>query len=159
MRRILFVGLFATTSLLGCDSDPSAPNLSPFSSDVMDTVDTAIQDEYHAENTYLRVLADFGNRLPFQNIVYAEERHSLALAWIYTRRELPVPLSESDLNSVPRFGTFAEACAAAAQAEVENVAMYDGFLELSLPNNVRRVFENNREASLERHLPAFEACR
>lgn len=159
MTRSMFVpGSLVLVSLLGCDSEPSAPTVRALSSEVMDAVEIAIQDEYRAENTYLRVLADFGNQLPFQNIVYAEERHSLSLAWIFTRRDLPVPLSESDLNNVPRFGTLSEACGAAAEAEVENVAMYDDFLDLSLPNDVRTVFENNREASLLRHLPAFAAC-
>jgi hypothetical protein len=36
--------------------------------------------------------------------------------------------------------------------------MYDDMLRLSLPSDVRQVFENNRSASLVNHLPAFERC-
>ena len=57
-----------------------------------------------------------------------------------------------------RFDSVGEACAAAAQAERDNVSLYDAFLQMDLPTDVRNVFTNNRAASLENHLPAFEAC-
>ena len=44
------------------------------------------------------------------------------------------------------------------RAEVENAEIYDRYLDLPLPADVRTVFENNRDASIERHLPAFERC-
>lgn len=122
-------------------------------------VDSAIQDEYHAEQIYLRVLADHGNVLPFFNVVVAEQRHSAALAGILERRGLAVPPSDWTLDNVPRFATVPEACAAAAAAEVANIAIYDRLLVGELPTDVRNVFTNNRRASLERHLPAFTACR
>jgi hypothetical protein len=43
-------------------------------------------------------------------------------------------------------------------AEIANVAMYDGFLLLDLPDDVRTVFGNLRSASLDQHLPTFEKC-
>jgi hypothetical protein len=52
----------------------------------------------------------------------------------------------------------AEACATGAVAEVANIELYDDFLALDLPYDVRRVFEANRVASLDKHLPAFERC-
>ena len=63
----------------------------------------ALQDEYHAEETYLRVLADLGDVLPFYNVVYAEQRHSASLAGLLERRGLAVPASEWNVNNVPRF--------------------------------------------------------
>jgi hypothetical protein len=43
--------------------------------------------------------------------------------------------------------------------EVRNVALYDRLLAVgSLPDDVRRAFEQNRAASLEHHKPAFERC-
>ena len=58
-----------------------------------------------------------------------------------------------------RFATVTAACAAGVVAEQENIAMYDRLLLTELPNDVRNVFTNNRRASLDRHLPAFESCR
>lgn len=141
-----------TTTILA----PAASALTP---SVAAAVDTAIQDEFHAEQTYLRVLADHGNILPFFNVVVAEQRHSASLAGVLDRRNLDVPASEWDLENVPRFATVPEACAAAAAAEVANIAMYDRLLVAELPTDVRNVFTNNRRASVDRHLPAFTACR
>jgi hypothetical protein len=94
----------------------------------------------------------------FSNIVNAEERHSQSLAAVFVRHDLAVPLSEWNLNNVPRFDTVQEACAAGVQAEIENIDLYDELFALPLPADVATVFQNNRAASLNRHLPAFQAC-
>jgi hypothetical protein len=121
-------------------------------------MESAIQDEYHAEATYDRILADLGDAWPFINIVAAERRHIEAAAGLFSNRGLDVPESEWNRNNVARFDSIVEACAAAAQAERDNVGLYDTFLQRDLPTDVRNVFTNNRAASLEAHLPAFEAC-
>ena len=50
------------------------------------------------------------------------------------------------------------ACAAGVEAETDNIALYDRLLKLNLPADVEQVFTNNRAASFNNHLPAFEAC-
>lgn len=64
---------------------------------------------------------------------------------------------------MPRFRSVPAACAAAVEAEIANIEMYDVLLEADLPADlpadVRQVFQNNRRASLDHHLPAFQACR
>jgi hypothetical protein len=149
--------LALAAALVGCGSDPVAPS-DTLTLEVTAAMTEAIQDEYRAENIYLRVLADFGDVVPFRNVVYAEERHSQSLASLFVRRDLTVPLSDWNLNNVPQFASVTAACAAGVVAELENIAMYDAFLDLALPADVRTVFENNRAASLERHLPAFQNC-
>jgi hypothetical protein len=121
-------------------------------------MERALQDEYHAEAIYERVLADFGDALPFYNVVRAEVRHSTAIARLYQNRGMAFPSSQWNTGNVPRFGTIPAACAGAVDAETENIEMYDRFLEMSLPNDVALVFANNRRASLESHLPSFRAC-
>jgi hypothetical protein len=164
MRNRKIGGRFALASLLiagaalpGCDSDPvgAETGLTP---EVAQALERAIQDEYKAETVYLRVLADHGDVVPFSNIVNAEERHSQSLAAVFVRHDLAVPLSEWNLNNVPRFDTVQEACAAGVQAEIENIDLYDELFALPLPADVATVFQNNRAASLNRHLPAFQAC-
>ena len=63
-----------------------APTISALTPAAAAAVDTAIQDEFHAEQIYLRVLADHGNVLPLFNVVVAEQRHSAALAGVLERR-------------------------------------------------------------------------
>jgi hypothetical protein len=126
--------------------------------EIIQFMEAAIQDEYHAEMVYRRVIADFGEVRPFTNIVNAEVRHASALAVLFTRYGLEVPESTWHLENVPNFESVRDACQAAAEAEVANVALYDEFLQKALPEDVRIVFENNRRASLEKHLPAFRRC-
>jgi hypothetical protein len=53
--------------LAACDSTDSVAPSAPLANVVSAALDTALNDEYHAETIYLRVLADFGNVLPFFN--------------------------------------------------------------------------------------------
>lgn len=132
--------------------------IGPVDQKVQASMEEAIQDEYHAFYTYSRVLADLGNIAPFPNIRAAEWMHVGALANLYVKRGLTVPTSNWNLTNVPHFTTLVSACDAGVIGETDNVAMYDGFLALALPEDVQRVFENLRAASLYRHLPAFQAC-
>jgi hypothetical protein len=124
-----------------------------------DALTAAIQDEYHAQAIYEGVVNDLGRVSPFVNIIRAEQRHAASLGNLFRKRGLPVPASNWNAGNVPHFATRPAACAAAAQAEVGNAAVYDRYLGLALPTDVRRVFENNRAASLNNHLPAFDRCK
>ena len=159
MRRILLTGMLAlVATVAACDDDNGVAPATDLTPALTAVLDTAINDEYHAEYIYLRVLSDFGNVLPFFNVVVAEQRHSASLASLFERRALQTPANRWNLDNVPRFATLAAACAAAATAELENIAMYDRFLAQDLPFDVRTVLSNNRRASLDRHLPAFQQC-
>jgi hypothetical protein len=119
-----------------------------------------IQDEYRAEAIYRGVLLDFGAETrPFANIVVAEQWHAAAVAGLFSARGLSVPASLWSPVNVPRFTALGAACAAAAQAEVENIALYDSQLGASLPEDVLRVVQSNRAASVNNHLPAFQRCQ
>lgn len=154
----LSVALAAGLACAG-DANVTAAQYPALTVPVSDALTAALQDEYRAEQIYLRVLLDHGNVLPFYNVVVAEQRHSASLAALFERRGVSTPQSAWTLDNVPRFATLAEACAAGVVAEQENIAMYDRLLTGTLPVDVRNVFTNNRRASLERHLPAFETCR
>jgi len=151
----------------GCGGDsptsPASPVVIGASQDLtgeaLVATSAAIQDEYRAEAVYARVLEEFGaDAMPFAQIVNAEVRHSDSLADLFLKRGLQPPASEWSPESAPSFVSLFEACAAGIAAEQANIALYDGSLSLDLPLDVRTVFANNREASLERHLPAFESC-
>jgi hypothetical protein len=119
----------------------------------------AIQDEFHAEAVYRRVLLDFGHVMPFANIIRAEQNHAAALAGLFRSRGLGVPETAWHVDNVPRFASVRNACGAAAKAEIDNVRVYDSHLGADLPADIRQVFSNNRAASLDNHLPAFNRCK
>ncbi len=165
MRATWLAGLLIPLlfTVASCDEAtrlPTAPTDTDgtLSLDIRTALDRAIQDEYRAETTYEGVVNDFGSIAPFVNVIGAEQRHSAAIALMFTRRSLPVPANPWTLATVTHFATVPAACAAAATAERENIALYDVLLRLDLPADVRQVFESNRSASLTAHLPAFERC-
>lgn len=130
----------------------------PVTDAVRAAMDEAIQDEYRAYFTYEGVTDDLEPDFPFSVIRDSEESHFTALANLYTKRGVAVPESDWSLANVPRYATRIAACDAAVLGEVANIAMYDRLLALTLPVDVRQVFESLRAASNDRHLPAFTAC-
>jgi len=151
--------LAALVVLAACSDDnafPTTPTLPK--ADVVAALTRAIQSEFQLENTYLRVIADFGSVEPFEGIVYAEPRHSSVLASLFLDRDLPVPPSEWTLSNVLTYPSVADACSAALGAEQDNVAMYDELLKQNLPDDVLAAFSANRDSSADERAPAFEAC-
>jgi rubrerythrin len=117
----------------------------------------ALEDEYKAEATYAAVLTRFGNIRPFSNIVGAERRHSTAIARQLERLGHPVPANQL-MGTIEAPATLAEACSAAIEGEIENIALYDRLLAGMADPEVRQVLENLQRASGENHLPAFRRC-
>lgn len=153
---LVTLGLFAC----GDSSSPTAPSpvTGSLASDVRAALERSIQDEYRAETTYQGVVEDLGSLAPFVNVLSAEQRHSASIADLFVRRGLTPPANSWTLATVPHFTSIPVACGAAATAERGNVAMYDELLRLTLPADVRQVFDNVRLASLSNHLPSFERC-
>jgi len=50
------------------------------------------------------------------------------------------------------------ACQAGVDAEIADAALYDELLKVTDNPDVMQVFKNLQAASLNNHLPAFEAC-
>jgi hypothetical protein len=154
--RPIAAALLTALAACGDNEFPTTPG-TPVA-DAVTAMTRAIQDEFLAENTYLRVLAEFGRVAPFQNILYVEQRHSEAIAYLFLKRGLSVPESSSDINSVPVYSALQAACAAAVEVEEDIIAMYDELLAQNLPADVSQVFTSNRASSFNNRLPAFQAC-
>jgi hypothetical protein len=124
---------------------------------VIDAITAGINDEYHAYAVYDQVIDLFGQVSPFVQIQAAEANHIAALERVFTRYglEIPAPQPVETLS----VSSIAEACALAAQAEIDNAALYDEWLAtVSDYPDIVQVFTSLKNASLENHLPAFEAC-
>ena len=177
--RVLALAIVLALSAAACGGDASS--VSPVAPTSVTTVTTAasppgaatqaavpdlvsmlaatLQDEYHAQMVYQGVLNDFGQVWPFVNIITAEARHAQAIGQLFAVRGLAAPASLWSTGNVPHFASVRDACGVAAVAEVDNIALYDQYLALELPADVRTVFANNRAASLNGHLPAFNNCK
>lgn len=114
----------------------------------------ALQDEYLAQARYENVLGTFGNIRTFSQIKQAEQRHIQALLPLFKQYQVPLPENIS-MNFVIPPQSIKEAFRVGVQGEVENISMYEKFLTYVIPADVRFVFQQLRNASLN-HLEAFE---
>ena len=119
-----------------------------------DMLTYAIQDEYLAYAEYDRILSENGNIRPFTNIIRAEATHIDALLPLFDVYGIAAPADEGASFAVS-VGSLTEAYQAGVNAEVNNIAMYETFLDQELPSDVRIVFESLMHAS-ENHLRAFQ---
>ena len=119
-----------------------------------DMLTYAIQDEYLARAEYALISASFGSTRPFTNIMRAEETHIDALSPLFEAYGISAPTDEGASHAVA-VASLTEAYQAGVNAEVNNIAMYETFLDQTLPDNVRAVFESLLRAS-ENHLRAFQ---
>ncbi len=117
----------------------------------------ALDDEYKAWSVYDQVIADFGPVWPFASIQQAEEKHIAALVRLFDRYGLDVPENPWP-GSVPTYETVTDACAGGVQAEIDNAALYDQMFSMVDNPDIVRIFSNLQQASLTKHLPAFEQC-
>lgn len=117
----------------------------------------ALQDEYKAQATYRAVIERFGEVRPFSNIVHAERRHINALLGLYNTYQIEPPQNKWQGETF-YFNSLGEACEAAAQAEIDNAAIYDELFKHITKSDIQRVFANLRSASIDRHLRAFRRC-
>ncbi|MFI8686987.1 ferritin family protein [Rossellomorea sp. NPDC077527] len=114
----------------------------------------AMQDEYLAQARYDRIIQNFGNVPTFMRIKEAELRHIYALQTLFQQYGLPLPEDQSQ-SYVTTPESIKSAYSAGVEGEVDNISMYDTFLAYPLPQDVRVVFTQLRNAS-QNHLAAFE---
>lgn len=114
----------------------------------------ALQDEYLAQARYDNILENFGYIRTFVQIKEAELRHINALLSLFERYQVTVPDDESQ-SFVTTPESIKAAYAAGVQGEIDNISMYERFLSLNIPNDVRTIFSQLRNASLN-HLAAFK---
>jgi len=129
------------------------------SAEVLEDLDSMftvlINDEYKARAEYQAIVDEFGAQTPFTNLIKAETMHINALTRLFEAYGLDVPSDEgSKFAVVP--DTLEEAYAIGVDAEVDNIALYEKYLDQDLPANVERVFTSLQNAS-ENHLATFEA--
>jgi hypothetical protein len=117
----------------------------------------ALDDEYKARAFYRLVIKTFGDVRPFINIVEAEDTHARAIETLCFRYGIPLPSDEWEARLQPP-SSMLEACRAGVEGEIENIAMYDRFLDNTDEPEVRALFQRLQARSRDAHLPAFERC-
>ena len=117
----------------------------------------AVQEEKGAQALYQSVLDAFGDVAPFNTIVLSEAQHLAALERQATKYAVSLPTFTP--APAPTFATLAEACQAGVDAEIADAALYDELMAITTHSDLLQVYRNLQSASLNQHLPAFEACK
>lgn len=161
MKTSLASALIVSTALFASTAVPAAAQGLPQS--VQSALYAALDDEYHAQAFYAEVMNKFGEVRPFSNIIRAEQQHAASLATLLQSYGLdvpanPYPTGAKPLEPVP--ASLQEACSIGITAEIANVALYDEQLlpTVSGYSDVSFVMQRLRDASADKHLPAFQRC-
>jgi len=119
-----------------------------------DMLTYAIEDEYLARAEYEAIMEKYGEQRPFSNIIKAEENHIEELLPLFTKYDIEVP-EDTAKEHVIIPDSVEEALEIGVQAEIDNIAMYEMFLEKDIPEDVRAIFMDLQKAS-NKHLAAFD---
>ncbi len=115
----------------------------------------ALQDEYTARAEYEYIMSIYGDQNPFSNIILSEERHIEMLLPLFTTYNITL-IEDTSSDHLFEFSSLQETYDIGVIAEINNIAMYNKFLETEhLPNDLIDVFTKLRDASIN-HLAAFE---
>ncbi len=120
---------------------------------------TGPEGEYAAYAMYDAVIAKYGNVEPYVSIRRAEANHIAALQRLLDMYGVDYPKENPYVGKVSAPDSLEQAAKAWAEGEIANVEMYDRLLPLVADYpNITAVFENLRSASLNQHLPIFQAA-
>lgn len=117
----------------------------------------AILEEYGALNLYQAIMDQFGEVAPFAQIAVSEQQHVNALVRQADKYGVEIPANPG-MDAAPTFASLEEACEAGVNAEIADAALYDELMLVTDHADLIRVYTRLQAASLESHLPAFEAC-
>lgn len=125
---------------------------------VIAALNVALEDEYKARATYEAVIASLGPVRPFSMIIRAEEQHISSIKALFDKYGVAIPADPYINVSVAE--TRSENCKNAANAEIENAALYRDSLLPTVADysDISVVFTKLMNASQDNHLPAFEQC-
>jgi len=128
----------------------------PLSDYEKQALNIAIDEEYKAKATYMKVIATFGPISPFPCIANCEQKHINAVASLLTKYGLPIPQDPWTGHITIEFTSKQQACEVGAQAEIDNAAVYDQMIPQIAHSDIISTFSMLRDVSRYKHLPAFQ---
>ena len=118
----------------------------------------AVYDEYHAYETYRKVIETFGNQMPFTNIIEAEIKHYEELTKLLEKYNVALPVNDW-YEKIVLPNTLVECCEVGVAAEIDNIQMYDNLLlYVDEYPDIQDTIYRLQAASYNNHLPAFRQC-
>jgi hypothetical protein len=118
----------------------------------------AYKDEARGEYLFKKITEKFPDATGFIKILSSEQNHVTTLEAIFIRYELEIP-KNLDFSDMKIPSSVDEACTIATAYEKENVEMYKKFLNNVSNKYLKTVFEDLRDISIYRNIPAIEKCK
>jgi hypothetical protein len=129
----------------------------PLTAAEVESLQAAIMEEYMAYNTYTDIIDTYGQVVPFSRIVTAEQKHTEALLRLADYYSVEVPENNGQTFDYA-YTTLAEACQAGVEIEKADGADLQQLIAETENPNLIKLYTNLMNASLNKHLVAFEAC-
>ena len=118
----------------------------------------AVYDEYHAYETYRKVIETFGNQMPFISVIEAEIKHYEELTKLLEKYNVPLPVNDW-YEKIVLPNTLVECCEVGVAAEIDNIQMYDNLLlYVDEYPDIQDTLYRLQAAAYNDHLPAFRQC-
>ncbi len=126
-------------------------------------VAAAVQQAHTAERTalatYENVVAKFGDRNPFVNVIESERQHVATVAKVAADHSITLSTASVSVSANAAPATFGEACTAGVTTERQTIAMYDQLLpKVAAYADITTAFTSLRQSSQDNHLVAFQRC-
>jgi hypothetical protein len=133
----------------------SGTNLTPEETEFLIS---AYKDECRDKYFFKKAYEKFPDASAFAKIMNSEQNHMSALESVFNKYDIETP-KNLDFSDIVMPSNSDEACALGLKYEKENVEMYKKFL-LSVTNNfLKTVFEDLRDITINRNIPALEKCK
>lgn len=133
----------------------SGNNLSP---EEIEFLNAAYKDECRDQYFFKKAYEKFPDAGAFAKIMNSEQNHMSALESVFNKYDIETP-KNLDFSDIVIPSSSDEACATGLKFEKENVEMYKKFL-LSVSNTfLKTVFEDLRDITINRNIPALEKCK
>ena len=107
----------------------------------------ALQDEYLARSQYESFIEAFENKPPFSNIMNAEVYHISELQKLFKSHTLDIT-EDFSKDYLVKADDYEKALQIAIDLELENVDMYQKFLDTNLPDDIFSTFSMLRSDSI-----------
>jgi len=125
------------------------------SEEEIDALVMAINEEYKARAMYANMISQLGDFMPASRIIQAEESHIDLLEDLFLRYELEIP--EDEWRYSIEYADYADACSDGAQAEIDNIGVYNDLYSSVDNRDIYEVFSLLQWGS-SMHLRAFQMC-
>jgi hypothetical protein len=152
---IFFIVILTPFNSLGAKSHFYQSN--NLTAEEIEFLNTAYKDEVKCQYYFKKVMEKFPDA-GFAKIFNSEQNHVTTLETIYNKYGLEIP-KDMDFSALLIPSSLSEVCVIGLKFEKDNAEMYQKFLKTVTNTVLKTVFEDLRDITINRNIPAVEKCK